>query len=331
MATMICKVCGGHLQMDSSGEYSTCDSCGTQYTVETMRNMLQALSEVVLNVKGIATVDSLIRRARLLCEDGEFSEAQEIIEQALSIDPEIGEIYLIALMADRSCNSEEQLVEFSCSILSENSNFQKALRFGDETLSRRLECYDKQVRENIAMKPYKAALAETILNNDNSDACSQNQVRWKVLHVSNNYALAITENCVALMPYNQQRKSITWEHCTLRKWLNTEYYNSLPVEIRTRVVEVENSNPDLKKYKTFGGNNTHDKVFLLSIQEIKRYFGSDSERIAKYEGADRFWWLRSPGIGQDYAAAIDAVGHGSTAYNDGAGGVRPALWINLDV
>jgi len=147
MAALMCKVCGGHLQMDSSGDYSTCESCGTKYTVETMRSMIQALSEVELNVKGIATVDSLIKRARLMCEDSRFSNAHEIIEQALSVDPENGEAYLIAFMSECKCKYEENLGDLLSGLFSEYTNYKRAQQFGDISLRTRLDAYEKQARE----------------------------------------------------------------------------------------------------------------------------------------------------------------------------------------
>ena len=95
---------------------------------------------------------------------------------------------------------------------------------------------------------------------------------------------------------------------------------------------------------TSPGNNTTDKVFLLSITEVNKYFNSDSARQCqgtaycyaqgayKASNGNCWWWLRSPGLSSDYAAfvrnsgSVDDIGHGvSYGYN----AVRPALWINL--
>ncbi|MDR1421323.1 MAG: toll/interleukin-1 receptor domain-containing protein, partial [Coriobacteriales bacterium] len=40
---------------------------------------------------------SLVKRARLCCEDGDFAKAKDLIEQALNLDPENGETYFVAL------------------------------------------------------------------------------------------------------------------------------------------------------------------------------------------------------------------------------------------
>ncbi len=100
-----------------------------------------------------------------------------------------------------------------------------------------------------------------------------------------------------------------------------------------------------KKWRIPGGNNTTDKVFLLSIDEVKKYFHSDEARkvkataYAKAQGAyvnsdngNSWWWLRSPGYITGRAAYV--LTYGSIYYNgdyvdNSFGTVRPALWINL--
>lgn len=99
-------------------------------------------------------------------------------------------------------------------------------------------------------------------------------------------------------------------------------------------------------HKTDPGNATQDKVFLLSVPEVNKYFTSDSARqckptaYAKKQGAYTnssgfcLWWLRTPGYaGQNYAVRIgndgDVFKHGSYVfYVDDT--VRPAMWINLE-
>lgn len=76
-----------------------------------------------------------------------------------------------------------------------------------------------------------------------------------------------------------------------------------------------------------------DNIFLLSIDEANKYFKSDDERIANYNGEAAWWWLRSPGGNDNYAAG---VGIGGDVYDGGRSvdrvryAIRPALWINLE-
>ena len=152
---------------------------------------------------------------------------------------------------------------------------------------------------------------------------------WRVLDVERETetALLIAEKPVCERPYHSKWTEITWEQCDLRKWLNGEYYkNTFSEEERAGILECELKNPDNPNYGTKGGNDTRDKVFLLSIEEAKKYFMNDRDRSTGI-----WWWLRSPGGNGDNAAYVGGVGgiidHGH--YVSTRTGVRPALKINL--
>lgn len=158
-------------------------------------------------------------------------------------------------------------------------------------------------------------------------------IEWQVLDIDaeNNCALVVTRDCVAKKPYHQPGGAITWEDCTLRKWLNQEFYDGLPLEVKSRTVKVVNQNPDNPYYGTPGGNPTYDRVFLLSQDEAKDYLKSSSNLVARFRGAGCWWWLRSPGFNAGYAADVDDGGYvyGIGVVVDYVRGVRPALWLSL--
>lgn len=152
MKALRCDVCGGKLIMDSTRKFSSCESCGLEYTVDTMRMMLKTLGSIELNINGVATEEALIKRARLSCADGEFNKASDLIEQALSINPENAEGYLVALMSECKCDTEEQLGQLALDTLEQNKNYQKVVRFGDTSLKYRVEHYKDQVERNFQDK-----------------------------------------------------------------------------------------------------------------------------------------------------------------------------------
>lgn len=170
-------------------------------------------------------------------------------------------------------------------------------------------------------------------------------VEWKILSKESGKALLISTSALECKPYNNREREVTWEDCSLREWLNSTFYNvafSLVEQgcIVKTTVFAEN-NPD---YSTSPGNDTQDKVFLLSIQEAKKYFKSDVARICKgtesclakieeirpHDGSIN-WWLRSPGNKPSYAAYVMS---GGRVYASGMWVtstihmVRPVLWIN---
>ena len=190
---------------------------------------------------------------------------------------------------------------------------------------------------------------------DNNEANGWEEITWQVLFaVEGNRALIISEKALDCQSYNSSQTNVTWETCSLRKWLNETFINSAfgpsgteyQKHIQTTTV-LADKNP---YYSTNAGNATFDKIFLLSITEVEKYFSSDEARkcaptaYAKANGAwtsssytkgDEFtcwWWLRSPGENQYRAAYVNGDGalYSGCYVNNDYGCVRPALWISLD-
>ena len=119
-------------------------------------------------------------------------------------------------------------------------------------------------------------------------------------------------------------------------------FNSKEQEkILTTTVKAE----DNSKYGTEAGEDTEDKVFLLSIDEAENLFFSREDRqckpteyavsqgVWKHEDMGNCnWWLRSPGYNSFLASGVYSNGY---AFHLGSNvcyfnlGVRPAMWLNL--
>lgn len=187
---------------------------------------------------------------------------------------------------------------------------------------------------------------------------------WRILDIQNNTALIITENIIEQRAYHDAYKDITWEECSLRRYLNDEFYNKFTPADKSRIIPVINKNPDNQWYGSKGGADTRDYIFLLSLEEVTcQYFGdsrsklynpgknqrywfqrkdvNNSKRIAvnKNEKWYHWWWLRSPGRVNVKAVYIHPDGNigiqgnnilkGNLAEGECKGGVRPALWLKL--
>lgn len=87
-----------------------------------------------------ADASALLRRARLFLEDGMFERADELCEQALNLDPENADGYLVKLLAECGLSSEDALGGYFGD-LTRSGNYAKAIRFGDEELAKRLQGY----------------------------------------------------------------------------------------------------------------------------------------------------------------------------------------------
>jgi hypothetical protein len=163
---------------------------------------------------------------------------------------------------------------------------------------------------------------------------------WRVLEVQDNKALIISEDILENKQYHTIDTEITWADCSLRSYLNNDFYYSLSADTQVRINETQLANNDNPDYGTSGGANTTDKIFLLSIEEARTYLNDDVTRVALISSnPPSWWWLRSPGRkGNDVAGvhnydSIDIRGNGSGVSGSGNiignGGVRPAMWINL--
>jgi len=176
---------------------------------------------------------------------------------------------------------------------------------------------------------------------------------WQVLELKDGHALIITENVEIIGPghYNYIMLNITWVNCSMRIYLNNEYLNNFSAEERERIRATYIANNNNPWFGTAGGGGTMDRVFLLSAEEVVRYFGDsgqlqnrplgmtwitdkyDSARIAMDDtGKAAFWWLRSPGAMPHLASAIDAQGViwlFGTGVSNRPLGARPALWLKL--
>ncbi len=179
---------------------------------------------------------------------------------------------------------------------------------------------------------------------DNNTSNGKEEIEWKVLAIEGNKALITSEYALDCQRY-MYTTGTTWEECTLRTWLNEIFYNAaFGTDHQKMIVNFTVTADRNPRYSTSPGKNTTDKVFLLSITEINRYFSSDSARQCrgtaycyargtyKADNGNCCWWLRSPGSSSGNAAFVDTDG---SVYGNGRSvsyanlAVRPALWINL--
>jgi hypothetical protein len=107
-------------------------------------------------------------------------------------------------------------------------------------------------------------------------------ISWRVLAVEDGKALVITDDIIDLRAYNEEDEETTWERCSLRQWLNADFYTTVfSASEQAGIAQTKLVNPDNPAYGTEGGPDTTDRVFLLSIGEADRYFSGDDDRIAK--------------------------------------------------
>jgi hypothetical protein len=101
---------------------------------------------------------------------------------------------------------------------------------------------------------------------------------WKILDVQGDKALIISKNVTHVNKrYNKKNMDCTWETCTLRQWLNYDFFYKFNRQEQSRICLSTIINEDNQWYGTKGGRNTQDRIFLLSISEVVKYFGDSGQ------------------------------------------------------
>ena len=189
---------------------------------------------------------------------------------------------------------------------------------------------------------------------DTNPENGKEKIEWMVLDVDKTKCLLVSKYGLDVKPYNKSNANTTWEKCSLRKWLNEDFYSQAFSEKEKSAIiltHVDNSmEQGYADYKQNGGNNTDDYVFLLSYNEaFNMYFTSDETRIcplteyavskgayvrSNYKISGRstgVYWLRSPGRNKSNATRVSKEGQircDKVSRKDVA--VRPAIWVNIE-
>ncbi len=201
-------------------------------------------------------------------------------------------------------------------------------------------------------------------------------IKWRVLKTDGKQALLLSDVVLDDQKYNAAiaYEDVTWETSTIRSWLNGYgfFYNEQGTDFSDRnfigsafsfgeqsaIAETSVENADNILFLTEGGNDTTDKIFLLSESEVygesavpygfvadedtddearrsksstyAKAMGLASDTHNPYKG-NCCWWLRSPG--RDSYYATDVTYYGDVNYVDYVYsyhvGARPALNLNL--
>ena len=206
--------------------------------------------------------------------------------------------------------------------------------------------------KNLLRVKFKAGNSITLGNYPQTKAGDDNTpIEWVVLENDGETALLISRYALDCKPYNEKDEATTWEQCTLRRWLNNEFFNkAFSAEEKQSILQSDVSADENPKYSTNPGNATKDMVFLLSVVEANKYFKSDDARKCaptgyaiqqgahtsnsnKVEGRKTcWWWLRSPGNFSSRAALVSrggSIGDSGRPVHNSLSAVRPCVRVRL--
>ena len=217
--------------------------------------------------------------------------------------------------------------------------------------------------------PAAIAVGDTVVfgryEQDNNRNNGKEPIEWIVLDVQDGKALLLSKYGLYAAGWHDAWDDCAWETCSLRAWLNDKFLSyAFSTKEQSAILTAAVDNSDAQGYDwtmvggemISGGNDTQDKVFLLSYAEANRYLDVTIEdgnnarsRVAPTAfaitmGADAYsdfqtaegsaagwWWLRSPGGCLNSGAGVSS--DGSLSYMRAFhrnGIVRPALWLDLN-
>jgi hypothetical protein len=169
-------------------------------------------------------------------------------------------------------------------------------------------------------------------------------IEWLVLADDDGKILLLSKYALDYQSYHNSDGDIVWKDASVRAWLNKEFLSTafskneqdaILVSVISNAAEKGNA-----EWQTIAGDDTEDKIFLLSVSEANHYFEDNAARknrgteSARAQGArlwpleETDWWLRSPGKVQHDAGFVGTNGgYHSNAATDKKG-IRPALWLS---
>ena len=202
---------------------------------------------------------------------------------------------------------------------------------------------------------------------DNNSGNGKEAIEWIVLdEKSDGSKLVVSKYALDRVAYDKNTRAVTWETSELRAWLNNTFYKAaFSSAEQAKILTTSLVNEKNPYTGTSGGNNTNDKMFVLSLSEAQKYFGSDQltsqgytinvNRACKptayakanhamtysfsssYYGQEMkpvsdccWYWLRTPGSVSNHALYCNnmgGVGYANFYVWNMDCAVRPAMWV----
>ena len=191
-----------------------------------------------------------------------------------------------------------------------------------------------------------------------AEGTDRTPIEWLVLDVQDGKVWVISRYALDAGPFHAEDTAVTWENCTLRAWLNSDFLHTAfsdGEQASVLLTEVDNSSAQgYGEWDRGGDGPTEDWIFLLSYAEVNRFFDAEHNvkktrprvsatayaiRNGAYtrdqwqteDGGDvAFWWLRSPGSEPNRAATVNGVGmFWDTDVDISDYSVRPSCWLEL--
>ncbi|MBR5246068.1 MAG: hypothetical protein IKV25_01695 [Clostridia bacterium] len=376
MSMLKCEMCGGTLVWEDNGGYAVCEYCGTRIATNQTVNSSNGTTNDTQPTDNVAQINAL----RIENEKRKSEEAKARAQQA-RLEAESQQLERERLAEkkriERSRRSKERrkklltvfltisaifaLGVLVVTVIIPSVKYSSAVKAVEEqryedaylTFKSLYKFKDSQAQASSLLKQYPsiAQVGDIIClgeyEQDNNFSNGKEEIEWKVLEKDQNgKMLVVSKYALDCRSYHSSPNKITWENSEIRSWLNNEFISTAFTSSESASIKtVTNENPQNTDYNVDGGNSTKDRVFLLSIDEAKRYFPKNLDRLctatsyAASKGTELDsithycrWWLRSPGSTQYTASSVKIDGfilQMGTPVSMDKSFVRPAMWIEL--
>ena len=237
-------------------------------------------------------VQMAINQGNVFLEGENYDAAVTSFKRAIELDPDYADVYLI--LADIYENSEDYSLEDIKALLDEGS-----VNTGDERIVDRLALVNVLIKEENELKlleEEKAREEEFRISEDlgsvsfgkyeedNNIDNGKESINWLILYKEGSKALVVSEKILDCKPYNEGFKACTWESSSIRKWLNSDFYDAAFTESeKARILDTLVTPSCNVDYEVDAGNETTDKIFLLSFEEVEEYCTNTGEYSVKEE------------------------------------------------
>lgn len=175
------------------------------------------------------------------------------------------------------------------------------------------------------------------------DPENKQRIEWIIIDKKDNCYLMVSKYLLAYAPYHNYNRSATWEYSDLRRWLNNEFINDAFSPEEQEMIITSTVTADENPFVVWDvGNDTQDKVFLLSIMDVYKYFHSPSQRKCNWPNGfaephslaceSASWWLRTSNKSDYYASCVNydgSIDSNQHLPDEVFVGVRPAIWVKF--
>ena len=165
--------------------------------------------------------------------------------------------------------------------------------------------------DNRASAPHRSAKPGEIITfgmyPQTADGADRMPIKWRVLQNSGRELFILSECILDCKRYHGEYTDITWRDCDLRKWLNDEFYNAAFTAAEKDFVKTTCCTDNGE-----GSPDTEDKIFLLSVTEVKSLIdtrkntygttrcavGTEYAKVKKPDGCELYVYDKS--VGENY-------------------------------